>query len=384
MKILQITPYFLPHKGGTERYVYNLSKSLVDMGHNVTIYTSNIPETKPTENIDGISIFRFKSIAEPLRNPLVPRLLYPLKDLQKFDLIHVHRIYSLIALPVLMQKKWYDVVPVVVTHHGRARFEQKFKDFLVHSYEKFFFKKILSSCDKCIALSESDARFLASFTTENRIRIIPNAINSADLPHNSKQDIDQFLKIHNLEDKKIILYVGRLMALKGINYLIEAFYNVKNEMKDPSVVMVIAGDGDEFNNLKKITNEYNLIDSIRFIKDLSDTERNYLYQSSLLFALPSLSEGFPTTVLEAMFYGIPVIGTDIPVMKQNFSDSALLVPQRNSRALADAILSLLSDPGYALELSLKGKDKVTNNFTWDSIVKKYLDIYSQVISMKPP
>jgi len=382
MKILQITPYFLPHKGGTERYVYNLSKSLVDRGHTVTIYTSNIPETKPVENIDGILIFRFKSAAEPLRNPLVPRLLIPLKDLQNFDLIHVHRIYSSIALFVMLQKKWNDVVPVVLTHHGRARFEQKYEDFLVRWYEKLLFKKILSACDRCIALSESDARFLASFMTENKISIIPNAINSAELVHNSKQDIDQFLTIHNLEGKKIILYVGRLMALKGINYLIEAFYDVKNEMKDPSVVLVIAGDGDEYNALKKITHEYNLVDSIRFIKDLSDTGRNYLYQSSLLFVLPSLSEGFPTTVLEAMFYGIPVIGTDIPVMKQNFSDSALLVPQRNSRALADAILSLLSDPGSALELSLKGKDKVINNFTWDSIVKKYLDIYSQVISAR--
>jgi glycosyltransferase involved in cell wall biosynthesis len=382
MKILQVTPYFLPHKGGLERHVYNLSKSLADQGQSVTIYTSNIPETNRFENIDGIEIFRFMSFAEPLRDPFVLRLLFPSKNLQKFDLIHIHMVYGTLAFYGILPKMLYGI-PVVITHHGQVRFEHKYKDLIVYLYEKLFFKILLSRCDSCIALSESDARFLTSFVTKDRIRIIPNAINSADLLHNSKQDIDQFLKIHNLEDKKIILYVGRLMALKGINYLIEAFFDVKNEMKDPSVVLVIAGEGDEYNSLKKITNEYNLIDSVRFIKYLSDTERNYLYQSSLLFALPSLSEGFPTTVLEAMFYGIPVIGTDIPVMKQHFSDSALLVPQRNSRALADAILYLFSDPGSALELSLKGKDKVINNFTWDSIVKKYLDIYTQVISTRP-
>jgi glycosyltransferase involved in cell wall biosynthesis len=382
MKILQVTPYFLPHKGGVERHVYNLSKSLADQGHSVTIYTSNIPETNRFENIDGIEIFRFLSFAEPLRDPFVLRLLFPSKNLQNFDLIHIHMVYGTLAFYGILPKILYGI-PVVITHHGQVRFEHKYKDLIVYLYEKLFFKILLAGCNSCIALSESDARFLTSFVTKDRIKIIPNAINSAALLHNSKQDIDQFLKIHNLEDKKIILYVGRLMALKGINYLIKAFFDVKNEMKDPSVVLVIAGEGDEYNSLKKITDEYNLTDSVRFIKYLSDTERNYLYQSSRLFALPSLSEGFPTTVLEAMFYGIPVIGSDIPVMKQNFSDSALLVPQRNSRALAGAILFLLSDPGSALELSLKGKNKVINNFTWDSIVKKYLDIYSEVISMKP-
>jgi glycosyltransferase involved in cell wall biosynthesis len=382
MKILQITPYFLPHKGGTERYVYNLSKSLVDRGHNVTVYTSNIPETKPFENIDGISIFRFKSVAEPLRNPLAPRLLlFSLKDLQNFDLIHIHMVYSTTALFGILLKKLYPI-PVVLTHHGRMRFEHKFKDLIVTFYEKIFFKKLLSDCDFCIALSEYDAWFLASFATENKIRVVPNAINSAELLYNEKTDINQFLNLYNLENKKIILFVGRLIPIKGINYLIEAFSRVKNQIKDPSVILVIVGGGGEYNSLKKSIQDYHLSDFIILTGELSKIYVNYLYQSSCLYVLPSVSEGFPTTVLEAMFYGIPVIGTDIPVMKQNFSDSALLVPQRNSRALADAILSLLSDPDSALELSMKGKEKVINNFTWDIIVNKTLDVYSQLLSGK--
>jgi glycosyltransferase involved in cell wall biosynthesis len=281
----------------------------------------------------------------------------------------------------MLPKMLYEI-PIVITHHGRVRFEHNYKDFLIHSFEKLFFKWLLSSYDECIALSESDAQFLATFVTESKISIIPNALNPVELSNNSQLDIDHFLERHNLKDKKIISFVGRLIALKGLNYLIEAFYHVNNEKRDPSVVLVIAGDGDEYDTLKKIADEYNLIDSIIFINDLSDTDRNCLYQSSFLFILPSLSEGFPTTVLEAMYYGVPVIGTDIPVMTQNFSDSALLVPQRNSRALADAVVSLLSDTDSALELSRSARKKVINSFTWDIIVKRYIDVYSQVIAEK--
>jgi len=379
MKILQLTPYYFPHKGGIERYIANLSKYLIKNGHEVEIYSSNIPRTYSIEILDGVTIRRYTSIGEPLRNPLIPGLLFPSKDLKKFDLIHVHMLYSSLAIYGILQKKLYGI-PVVVTHHGRMRFEKKIKDTFVYLYENLFFNKLLSASDRCIALSESDAQFLASFVPKNRINIIPNAIDSAELLCNSRTEINQFLKIYNLENKKIILFVGRLIPVKGINYLIEAFRLVKKKIKDPSVVLLIVGDGNEYNPLNEIVKKNDLIDSVLFTGELSKIYINYLYQSSYLFVLPSLSEGFPTTILEALYYGIPVIGTDIPVMKQNFSDSALLVPQRNSRALADAILFLLLNSDFAFQLSMKGKDKVIKNFTSDSIVKKYLEVYSNVLS----
>ncbi len=124
MKILQLTPYYFPHKGGIERYIANLSKYLIKNGHEVEIYSSNIPRTYSIEILDGVTIRRYTSIGEPLRNPLIPGLLFPSKDLKKFDLIHVHMLYSSLAIYGILQKKLYGI-PVVVTHHGRMRFEKK-------------------------------------------------------------------------------------------------------------------------------------------------------------------------------------------------------------------------------------------------------------------
>jgi len=80
MKIAQIAPYFLPHTGGVERYVYNLSKYLINEGHMVEVITSNVPEGRTFDTIDGIPVRRLKCIGEPcigepLRNPLVPSIV---------------------------------------------------------------------------------------------------------------------------------------------------------------------------------------------------------------------------------------------------------------------------------------------------------------------
>jgi len=382
MKILQVTHYFLPHRGGLERFVYYLSKNLADNGQNITVFTSNIPESKPVENLDGIIVFRFTTIAEPLRNPIVPRFFFPIKNMREYDLIHVHTLYSSMVLLCILQKKLFGI-PVIVTHHGRVGFEHPLLDFFLHLYENLFFKKLLSMCDQCIALSESDARFLTTFTPREKITIIPNGINPADLILHSEWEIDRFLLKYNLNNKKIVLFIGRLIPLKGAKYLIEAFSNIREELNDLSVQLVIAGDGIEREALLRMTSDKKLTDSVLFIQDLSDADRNYLYQSAAIFVLTSLSEGFPTTVLEAMYYGVPVIGTDIPVMNENFSDSVSLVPPRDDRALADAILGLLVDPDLAQKLSSKGKEAV-KNFTWDRIVKNYIDVYSGLVLKKVP
>jgi glycosyltransferase involved in cell wall biosynthesis len=70
MKILQVSPYFPPHIGGQERYIFNLSKYLVKWGHEVHVITSNFPKTKEYEEIEGITVERQKVIMRPLRNPL--------------------------------------------------------------------------------------------------------------------------------------------------------------------------------------------------------------------------------------------------------------------------------------------------------------------------
>jgi glycosyltransferase involved in cell wall biosynthesis len=379
MKILQITQYFLPHTGGLERYVWNLSKYLTENGHEVEIYTSNIPRTKKIEVIDGITIRRFSSIAEPLRNPIIPGLLLPTKnEIKKFDLIQVHVLYSFTALYGLLLKKFYNI-PLILTHHGRMKFNEKYKDEIVRLYEKIVIKELVKNGDRCIVLTKKDAEFIASEgMNQELIKIIPNGIIPSELKNLTDIEINQFLHQYNLENKKIILFVGRMISSKGVDCLIKAFSRIKNYDSDSSLMLVLVGDGDQLKSLKQIVSDFNLSNSVKFLGELSFSDTIKFYQTSRIFVLPSLSEGFSTTILEALYFGLPVIASDIPVIRENFSDSLTLVPPNNEKALADAIFKLLKESEMTDCLSAIGKNTVITNYTWDKIIDEYEDLFAHL------
>ena len=99
MRILQLVPYFPPYIGGQERYVYNLSKYLVRMDHEVHIITSNFPKSEEQEIMDGITIERHKCLARPFRNPITPTFLTLGKKIKKFDVVHTPVSYTHLTLP---------------------------------------------------------------------------------------------------------------------------------------------------------------------------------------------------------------------------------------------------------------------------------------------
>lgn len=378
MKILQITPYFLPHNGGIERYVYNLSGSLVQNGHEVEIWTSNIPETKEEEELNGIRVRRFKCFGTPLRNPIVPGFFRAIKrDIQDFDLIHAHMIYSTAAISGIYMKQ-KSGLPLVITHHGRMIFEEPWKDMIVSVYEKLFIKEILKGADRIVALSNSDSEFLGSFNKINKINVIPNGIDIIKKDPQPDLDFDQFLMKNEIFNKNIIFFAGRLIESKGLNFLIDSIDKYKSNLDNSNFIVVIAGKGPHFKNLQFQCQRYKLTHLVKFIGDLPFCNIIKIYHKSKIFILPSISEGFPTTVLEAMYFGIPVIATDIPVMRQYFSDTAILVPPRDPVCLGKAILYLMQNPDIGRELSRKGKEKVIKEFTWDKIVQQYLKLYNEL------
>jgi glycosyltransferase involved in cell wall biosynthesis len=120
-------------------------------------------------------------------------------------------------------------------------------------------------------------------------------------------------------------------------------------------------------------------DTVIFLEKISFVDLIKAYKSSKMLIVPSLSEGLPTVILEAYYFGLPVIASDIPGIKDHFSESSLLVPPQDEQALADAIIRLLKDNELANRLSSTGKEKVINNYTWDKIIDEYLDLYTRLI-----
>ncbi|HQE50469.1 MAG TPA: glycosyltransferase family 4 protein [Fervidobacterium sp.] len=383
MKIVQYAPYFIPYTGGQEYYIYNLSKHLVKNANQVNILTANYPECKAKESIKGILVSRYPCFARPLRNPIVPKLLSPDENISDYDIIHTHNEHSFAAMAAARISKKKNI-PLIVTCHGQLRFGNPLYDSIERLYNKSIGRSVFEKSDVIVALSSSDRDYISSFgIDEDKIIVIPNAIDPSDLErYRLKSDeLESFREWYNLSDKRVVLFVGQIIQRKGISYLLKSIPQILRKSKEETS-FVFVGKGDALKDSLCLAQELEIEGNVIFTGAVSARDLVAFYQISDLFVLPSLSEGLPTSILEAMYFGIPVVSTDIPGVRDHFSEFALLVSPRDEDALADAVQTLLTDRDLAKSLSRKGKALVASQYTWDRVTREYEMIYSNLCEVK--
>lgn len=381
MKIAQITPYFLPHNGGMEMYVYNLSRSLIDDGHTVEVITANVPEGRPLEVMDGILVRRLRCIGEPLRNPLVPSIFLLLNELKKFDVIHIHNLYSFTALTFPLLKRFCKI-PIVLTHHGQLMFGEPMKDICVRLYEKSAKGVILGSVDKAVVLSESDARHIVlrgdaparryASAAPRGVVTIPNGYDGKKFRPMDGRECRKELGLP--PDKKVLLNVGRLYGtVKGHEYLIEAMSRVVKERRD--VLCVIVGAGRLHRTLEDQIRSLDLEDYIVLAGGRPHDEIPLWLNACDLFVLPSLSEGNPTVMFEAFGCGKPFVGTSVGGVPEvvTSDEHGLLVGPADPDGLARTILEALDRVW-----DMKAIRAFSERYTWENISREIVGVYGQV------
>jgi len=240
-------------------------------------------------------------------------------------------------------------------------------------YDRVMIPGILSEADGVIALSMEDSKFLGGFCDMNRITIIPNGLDieyiNQVLLANKQPLIDSF------ESKKVILFVGRLVPHKGAQYLLKSIKIYSKDIRKNNTILLIVGNGPQQLYLKQFVNENKIDDLVFFTGLITDNKKFEYFQKSHIFVLPSLSEGLPTTILEAMFFGLPVIATDLPVIRQYFSDNLIIIPEKDPERLGKALLLLIQNQKLCQNLSVKAKEKIIHEFTWHKIIQNYLEFY---------
>ncbi len=382
MRIAQVTPYFLPHNGGMEQYVYNLSKSLINDGHTVEVITANVPKGMAFEVMDGIPVRRLSCIGEPLRNPLVPSIFSLLDELQQFDVIHVHNLYSFITLSVSLLKMFCKN-PLVLTHHGQLMFGEPLKDVCVRIYEKSIKGIILNSVDKAVVLSQSDARHIPLHGEQSALdRVhhpdpsvipIPNGYDSTKFHPMDTRKCRDLLQLP--QDRKVILNVGRLYgAVKGHEYLIRAMSQIVKERED--ILCVIVGPGRLYSTLEGQIRSLGLEDYVMLAGGRPHDEIPLWVNACDIFALPSLSEGNPTVMFEAFGCGKPFVGTRVGGVPEVVvsDDYGLLVEPADSNDLAEKVLVAL-DREWNREMILAYAER----FTWETVTKEITGVYAQAL-----
>lgn len=288
----------------------------------------------------------------------MPYTLWRLLKEHNVHIIHTHNIssefYSRIAGMIAY-------TPVIICHrhnHVPTEVQLKMRPF----------ELLLRKPDLIIAVSHAVKHMIAENfkISQENISVIYNGINA--YPKN----------IHFTEGKAIFT-VSRLVPEKGLRYLIDAMLIVKEKIHD--VKLFIIGDGPSRKELEKQTMENGLRETISFLGFQQFPEK--YFNKYDIFVLPSLDEGFGLALIEAMSYGKPAIATRVGGIPEIIEHrrNGILVSPNNPKALADALIDLLSDSLLRKKLAIEGQYR-SQQFTISKTVNEIEDVYERLIKLK--
>lgn len=388
MKIAQIisTPPFAWTTGGPARVVFELSKSLVKRNHDVTVLTTNLFHGDTSMNSgktpvsqEGIRFHFFTivggNLAWKYKTYFSPGLIWHLKKHGgEYDVLHLQDLISFQAIAVSFFSKT-NRIPYILSPHGCVPWlgEKKIINML---YYMFFGKRLLKNASRIIALTQTEKNELLSLSVpEEKIAVIPNGITPSDNTRFFEGPFRSKFRISNQD--KIILFLGRVHKIKGIELLIEAFSDyAKNQ---PNIHLIIAGRDEGFSQeLQQKAIRYKIEDRIIFTGQLTEEEKYAAYVDADVFVLPSIHEGFPLTVLEAMAHATPVIVTKGCNISDVVEDCGLVVDYDRDQ-LAQAIAAILGNSALRQYFAKRGPEKIKSTYNWDCIAERIEAIYHECL-----
>lgn len=356
--------------GGAEQMLYNLLSELDRSSWEpVLVYQQHSGIASFVDRIGdlGISTVPVSAIEGLGDISGINRLVGTLKQLRP-AVFHAQLVSNLKCTAGIICARLAGIKAVVATQHSYQKFRAR---RIYKVYIRFIYQRLVSMLvDRYISVSRSQAEQLKKAIPQGKVSVVHNAVRTEDFASGGLSETIQ-------DDRKpAVLTVARLDRLKGIGYLIEAAALV------PDAFFFLAGDGPERANLEERARELDIADRIIFLGRRNDIPA--LLHSCDIFVLPSLLEGLPLSVMEAMSASKPVIGTNIDGINDLITDreNGLLVPPGDPRALADAINLILSDERLAQRIAASARDTINLGFTQEKMIEGVTDIYSEIIRKK--
>ncbi|NHV60331.1 MAG: glycosyltransferase [Candidatus Verstraetearchaeota archaeon] len=385
MRILQAIPYFYPawRFGGPVRVAYDISRKLADRGHLVTVYTTDIKDENSRggtafKKVDGVNVFYFRNLSIYFAKKkifITPSLIPALKkNVRSFDIVHIHGNRTTLN-PIFYHFLKKGSVPYVIQSHGGLPSIGLSKNL----YDLFFGYRLLKDASKVVALTRIEAEQYRSMgVPKEKIVIIPNGIDLSE--YDELPPKGSFKKKFNIsEDRKIILYLGRIHKTKGIDLLVRAYAHLKNEMKCRDVVLVIAGPDDGYlSEAKALANSLGVYNSVMFTGFISSEDKLKALVDAEVFVTPSFY-GFPMTFLEACTVGTPIVTTSLGDTLEWIDRNVGYVAQPTPRDLAEVIFRIISDDELRSRFSKNCTEIVKSEFAIEKVVEKIEKVYKDVV-----
>lgn len=410
LRICLLTYRGNPSSGGQGVYVRLLSQELRDLGHHVDVWSGqpypelvsgidlikvpsldlwneqqlfrkpSLRELSDPINLSEYARTRFGAFPEPLTfSHRVARRFRRSGNLRRYDIVHDNQCLG----PGLLQVR--SLLPVVATIHHPITVDLRIayqtaksrsQRFGLSRWYSFLPTQLRVSrrLDRILTVSEASKNDLHREygVQHDRMRVVGNGIN-----------LDVFRPLPEIARKpmQLITTLSADSPLKGFRYLLEALAALRQ--KRPELRLLVIGQPGVDTGTAERVRDLGVADIVSFTGRVPAEQIARAYAESTIAVVPSLYEGFGFPAGEAMACEVPVVssrGGALPEVVGTDGSAGLLVEPKNARALADAIDSLLDDPGRRAAMGRAGRARVLANFTWRKAAERTVDVYREAIA----
>lgn len=347
MKILITHELFLPDRvGGGEMLMYRISKELIKKGHSVKVLTTGNPKIK---KYDGIKTIRIP-VNRYMMNLLFPIIAYHARDV---DVIQTSS--GNMCFPSWVAAKILNKPVCCYVHHIFGSYWKDVRGKIIGRIFEFMEKLFLNRSYDAIIFQNKTSRELG----------IKMGIKENIFLSHPGIDYKKF-QMKNIKKENMVLFVGNLCMnktmskIKGLEYFIDA------ARKLPELKFVVVGEGEYLNTLKETAPP-----NITFTGGLTGKPLVEQYNKASIFCLPSLTEGFGLTLLEAMASGCAITST------VDIGQSGLLIKPKNTQEIVDAVKKLIDNPRLVKKIGRENK-KLAKKFMWNKFIKELIRIYNSI------
>ncbi len=358
-------------EGGVEIVVEELSTRLAERGHNVILYnrrghhvSDKSVEAERISDYHGVKIRSVPTIDKKGLAAVTSSFFATLRCVfSKAQVVHIHAEGPAAMTPLLKLFK----KRVIVTVHGLDWQREKWSEGFASKYIKFGEKMAVKYADEIIVLSNRVKEYFKETYDRDTI-YIPNGVNAPEIIK-----FELIAEKFGLDKDSYILFLGRLVPEKGVHLLIDAFKKTDTDKK-----LVIAGGTSD-------TDEY--VESL--MKSAKDDERiiftgfqqgqvlQELYSNAYVYALPSLLEGMPLSLLEAMSYSNCCVVSDIDECTEVVEDKASVVKAGDAEILREALQRLCDDKELVNSYKENAREFILKKYNWDEVAEKTLALYER-------
>ena len=368
MRVLHVSKFYHPYKGGIENVVKSLVEGSLKVNHEVDVLcfdSSDIYDNPEKRNCYNPTIFRFKKILTLFSQPISLAYVYKLLSIRNnYDIIHLHLPNPLALIPLLHCKS------KIVVHWHSDIVEQKF----LYQILKIFHKRILNISEKIIFTSDN--------YRDSSEQIFGFKEKSVVIPIGIPDYIQKYTPINKNKNHTRVFALGRLVQYKGFEKLIKC-----SKLLDENIEVIIAGNGPLKSQLQRLINKLNLESKVKLVGFASDIQIHEYFKSADIFCLPSITrnEAYGVVLLEAMSHSLPIVtfdikGSGVPWVNKNHF-SGIVVSEISSIALARAINEINRDTNLQENLSLNSRERYMDLFTVERMQSSTNDLYESILKL---